>query len=38
MVSIKFTDETGNNQFIEESRDNRKTMEDCCSLAKDVFN
>ena len=38
MVSIKYTEDEGNTQFLQTLKPQSETMEDCCQIAKDVFN
>lgn len=38
MVSMKYTEDGGNTQFLQQLRPQPEFMEDCCQIAKDVFN
>tara|TARA_R110001592_G_scaffold179599_1_gene421291 strand:- start:758 stop:1660 length:903 start_codon:yes stop_codon:yes gene_type:complete len=38
MVGVKVTDADGQNQFVQTLKPNDSTLDDCCQVAKDVFN
>ena len=38
MVSLGYTEDGGNTQFIQQLKPNPEGMENCCKIARDVFN